>query len=79
MEISDNVFIDEHDLVEMKNKAHCLAVARVNMTKTSCSEALFQTVCYIWGLANNPELQEVDGNIFTFIFFCLGDWNEVMT
>jgi hypothetical protein len=78
MEISDNVFIHEHDLVEMKNKAHCLTVARVNMTKTS-SEALLQTVCYVWGQANNLELQEVDDNIFTFIFFYLGDWNEVMT
>jgi hypothetical protein len=49
------------------------------MRKGFCSEALFQTLRYVWGLAMDPEMREVDDNLFTFSFFCLGDWNKVMT
>jgi hypothetical protein len=32
----------------------------------------------VWELANDPKLREVDENLFTFRFFCLGDWKKVM-
>lgn len=74
----DDVVIGEHDLVEMKKQARWLVVARVNTSKPFSTDALFQTLRHVWGLANNPELREVDDNLFTFKFFCLGDWNKVM-
>ncbi|KAM0890371.1 hypothetical protein ACQ4PT_027080 [Festuca glaucescens] len=74
----DDVFIAEQDLASMRKKARWLAVARLNTRKTFSSEALFETLRYVWGLAVDPELREVDDNLFTFKFFCLGDWNKVM-
>jgi hypothetical protein len=74
----DDVFIGKDDLIGMKKKSRWLAVARVNTNKPFSSEALFQTLKHVWGLANDPELREVDDNLFTFKFFCLGDWNKVM-
>ncbi|KAM0845276.1 hypothetical protein ACQ4PT_056479 [Festuca glaucescens] len=74
----DDVFITEQDLASMRKKARWLAVARLNTRKTFSSEALFETLRYVWGLAMDPELREVDDNLFTFKFFCLGDWNKVM-
>jgi hypothetical protein len=69
----DDVFIGEEDLTAMKKKARWLAVARVNTRKNFSTDALFQTLRFVWGLANDPELREVDDNLFTFKFFCLGD------
>jgi hypothetical protein len=74
----DDVFIDEQELETMKKKARWLAVARVHTHKSFSSEALFETLRYVWSLAVNPEMREVDDNLFTFKFFCLGDWNKVM-
>ncbi|KAM0909026.1 hypothetical protein ACQ4PT_015085 [Festuca glaucescens] len=74
----DDVFVGEEVLAEMKKEARWLAVARVNTNKNFSIDALFQTLRYVWNLAMDPELQEVDDNLFTFKFFCLGDWNKVM-
>ncbi|KAM0928469.1 hypothetical protein ACQ4PT_002501 [Festuca glaucescens] len=74
----DDVFIGESDLLDLKKQARWLAVARVNTSKPFSSAALFDTLRYVWGLAHDPELREVDDNLFTFKFFCLGDWNKVM-
>jgi hypothetical protein len=68
----DDVFIGENDPVEMRREARWLAVAEVNTRKPFSSEALFQMLKYVQGLANKPELREVDDNLFTFKFFCLG-------
>ena len=33
----------------------------------------------MWGLlAHDPDFRVVDDNLFTFKFFCVGDWNKVM-
>ncbi|KAK1619605.1 hypothetical protein QYE76_025122 [Lolium multiflorum] len=74
----DDVVVGEEDLVDLRKQARWLAVARVNTKKPFSSEALFETMKYVWGLAHEPELREVDDNLFTFKFFCLGDWNKVM-
>jgi hypothetical protein len=74
----DDVFIGDSALAALKKKARWLAVARVNTTKPFSSEALFSTLRYVWGLAQDPEMREVDDNLFTFKFSCLGDWNKVM-
>jgi hypothetical protein len=74
----DDVFIDDQELEKMKKKARWLAVARVHTWKSFSSEALFETLRYVWSLAVNPEMREVDGNLFTFKLFFLGDWNKVM-
>ncbi|KAM0931051.1 hypothetical protein ACQ4PT_000556 [Festuca glaucescens] len=74
----DDVIIGENDLEEMKKQARWLAVARVHTPKPFSSEALFQTLRFVWGLSRDPELREVDDNLFTFKKNCLGDWNKVM-
>jgi hypothetical protein len=56
-----------------------MAVARVHTSKGFSVESLFQTLHFAWNLANDPEMEEVDDNLFTFKFSCLGDWNKVMT
>jgi hypothetical protein len=74
----DDVVVGEQDLTEMKQRARWLAVARVHTKKNFSADALFQTLRFVWNLAMDPELREVDDNLFTFKFFCLGDWNKVM-
>jgi hypothetical protein len=74
----DDVIIGKKDLEVLQKRSRWMAAARVNTRKALSTDALFQTQRYIWGLAIDPELREVDDNLFTFKFFCLGDWNEVM-
>jgi hypothetical protein len=68
----DNVYIGEQELVNMKKKARWLAVARVHMKKPFSMKTLFQTLCFVSGLANDPELREADKNMYTFKFFFMG-------
>jgi hypothetical protein len=74
----DDVTIGKKDLEVLQKRSRWMAVARVNTRKAFSMDSLFQTLRYIWGLAIDPELREVDDNLFTFNFFCLGDWNKVM-
>ncbi|KAM0852267.1 hypothetical protein ACQ4PT_051867 [Festuca glaucescens] len=74
----DDVFIGEKELEVIKKQSRWLAVARVHTSKPFSTDALFQTLKFVWGLSREPELREVDDNLFTFKFFCLGDWNKVM-
>jgi hypothetical protein len=74
----DDVFIGESDLLAMKKEVRWLVVAKVHTRKPFSIDALFQTLKFVWGLAHDPELREVDDNLFTFKFFCFGDWNKVM-
>ncbi|KAM0921988.1 hypothetical protein ACQ4PT_006464 [Festuca glaucescens] len=74
----DDVIIGKKDLEVLHKRSRWMALARVNTRKACSTDALFQTLRYIWGLAIDPELREVDDNLFTFKFFCLGDWNKVM-
>ena len=62
----------------MMNQGRWLAVARVQNRKRFSSDALFQMLWFVWGLAIDPKLREVDDNQFTFRFFFLGDWHKVM-
>ena len=54
------------------------AVARVNTRRLFSSEAMFETLSYVWGRANDPELREVDDNLVRFKSFCVGDLNKMM-
>ena len=74
----DDVYICNDDFQDLKKQARWMAVARVHTNKPVSASAVFDTLRGIWGLAHNPELREVDDNLFTFKFFCLGDWNKVM-
>jgi hypothetical protein len=65
----DDVYIGENDLVAMRKKARWLAVTRVHTEKPFSSEALIQMLKYVWGLAREPEIREVDDNLFTCKFF----------
>ncbi|KAM0905176.1 hypothetical protein ACQ4PT_017548 [Festuca glaucescens] len=74
----DDVFVGETEVATLKKQARWLALARVHTAKSFSSEALFSTLRYVWGLAQEPEMREVDDNLFSFRFSCLGDWNKVM-
>jgi hypothetical protein len=47
----DYVVVEDQDLANVKTTVRWLAVARVHTSKRFRSEALFETLDYVWGLA----------------------------
>jgi hypothetical protein len=47
-------------------------VARAHTKKPFSTKALFQTLRFVWGLANDSDLREVDENMYTFKIYLSG-------
>nr|XP_020194051.1 uncharacterized protein LOC109779841 [Aegilops tauschii subsp. strangulata] len=74
----DDVVIGKDQAKRFKEDARWLAIARANTDMSFSSSSLFDTMKFVWGLAQTPKFREAGSNRFIFQMFCLGDWKKVV-
>lgn len=74
----DDVFVSEEEIADLSKASRWLAVAKLNTCKFFSQNSFKDTMRYAWNLAHEPEIKELDDNLFVLQCFCLGDWNNIM-
>ncbi|KAE8784497.1 hypothetical protein D1007_41939 [Hordeum vulgare] len=71
-----DVVVDEKDLP--KESTRWMAIARVHTPKVYSQYWFYRNMRVTWDLAQEVKIRPLKGNLYTFQFQCLGDWERVM-
>lgn len=74
----DDVYVGEEENGELKKAARWMAVAKVIRKKTFSSASLKEALKFIRSLAHDPEIREMDDDLFVIQVYYLGDWKKLM-
>jgi hypothetical protein len=71
-------FVWEEDVARKDVQAKWLAIARVLTNKGFSPSALYADMRSAWNPAKDVRWRQIEDNLFTVQFGCLGDWNTAM-
>jgi hypothetical protein len=71
-------FVWEEDVEHKDVQAKWLAIARVHTDKGFSPSALYADMRSAWNPAKEVRWRQIEDNLFTVQFGCLGDWNSAM-
>lgn len=74
----DDVIGGGEEVQGFEKEARWLAIGRLNTDRSFSHAAMFETLKYIWGLAQTPKYREASKNLFVFQMCCLRDWKKVV-